>query len=129
MQGQVIETPIVRFSDIKHLRILYWCVAIHTGLGYYNWTSFNYQIPDILEKNFGITGNLKGRLNSIPFFICFITPLWGALIDKFGKKVYILMFASIICLLCHISFLLIPKENCGMLPIIPLIGLGLYLSF
>ena len=68
-------------------------------------------------------------MSTIPFFIGLITPFWGFLIDKTGKRVYVLLLASIICLFSHTSFLIIPKENCGILPIIPLIGLGVYLSF
>lgn len=58
------------------------------------------------------------------------TPLWGIITDKFGKRLYFILFSFIVDLLAFIVFLIEPEADqpSFIAPMIPLIMQGLFLG-
>ena len=85
-QGPLPKPRVINLKDLKHFNLLYFCVALHCATGYFNYTSFNTEIPSMLQHYYGLSQQKSNTFSSIPFYICFSTPLWGIAIDMFGNR-------------------------------------------
>ena len=129
VDGQVEEeVEIVDLSSISNLRYIFWILAMICVCLYGGFLPFNNIASAFLTATYfkdlpeNEARNKAGVYMSIPFIIgIFFVPLFGYLIDKFGKRAHLSLLSAILGLFCFFLFITIT-------PLIPLIILGLTYS-
>lgn len=116
------------FKDIKYFNRLFWVITFLCLTSYGAVLPFNY-----ISTSFFTSTSLKnlpkqqarkqaGIYMSIPFFMgAVLIPIFGLIIDNFGKRTFFALLSGIMCMLSFVLFYV-------MEPIIPLIILGLSYS-
>jgi nitrate/nitrite transporter NarK len=85
---------------------------------------FNAFAPDFLLNKFGMSYEASGRISSLlPLGTLLFTPLFGFLIDRYGKAATAMILGSLILVLVHLSF-----TFTNVYPHIPMIFLGISFS-
>lgn len=83
---------------------------------------FNAYLPDILLNKYGFSIELSGSTSAyIMYGTIVLTPLFGALIDKFGKRATSMFFGSGVIIIAH---LLLSLTNIPPIAIILLLGIS-----
>ncbi len=63
--------------------------------------------PDFLLNKFGMSLTQSGKIASILYWVTiFATPLFGLVIDKFGKSATLMIFGAILLTIVHLTFAL-----------------------
>lgn len=76
---------------------------------------------------FGVDKNLAGiYLLTIYLSASFITPLFGMIVDRFGRRVLFMIFSVILFMLAMVVFCLIPEDCASWVPLMPLILTGVF---
>jgi len=85
---------------------------------------FNAFAPDFLLNKFGMSYEASGQIASLlPLGTLFFTPLFGFMIDRYGKAASAMILGSLVLLLVHISF-----TFTMITPHVPMILLGVAFS-
>ncbi len=80
--------------------------------------------PDFLLNKFGMSMSKSGEIASILYWVTMIaTPLFGFIVDKYGKSATLMIFGSILLTLIHLSFAFTHFN-----PIVPLVLLGIAIA-
>ncbi len=80
--------------------------------------------PDLFYHKFGVSYEESGQIASLlPLGTLFFTPLFGFLIDKYGKAASAMIFGSLVLLLVHLGFALTMIQ-----PYVPMILIGISFS-
>ncbi len=80
--------------------------------------------PDFLLNKFGMTLSQSGKIASILYWVTmFATPLFGLVVDKFGRSATLMIFGSILLTLIHLTFAFTYIN-----PIVPLVLLGIAIA-
>lgn len=80
--------------------------------------------PDFFFNKFGVSYEESGVIASyLPLGTLIFTPLFGFLIDKYGKAATAMIFGSIVLVLVHLSF-----TFTNIYPVLPMILLGISFS-
>ncbi|MCF8388778.1 MAG: MFS transporter, partial [Bacteroidales bacterium] len=80
--------------------------------------------PDFLLNKFGMGLSQSGKIASILYWVTmFATPLFGLVVDKFGRSATLMIFGSILLTLIHLTFALTYFN-----PIVPLVLLGIAIA-
>jgi predicted MFS family arabinose efflux permease len=78
-----------------------------------------------LQKKFGLSPGQAGLFGSFVYIAtAVITPLFGLVLDRMGKRATIMLFGSLIIVPCHLALGLT-----NFSPLLPIIGLGVSFSF
>lgn len=110
-KGKVSEEDKFRFSDITRLlsnprfiAISLLCVFFYCCI-----ISFKKFGTSIVIPRFGMdVDSAKWVISMIPFFTVVFTPLFGALVDRFGKASLWMAIGSVLVLIAHILLCLAP---------------------
>lgn len=123
------ETDKVNLRDITKFSFSYWLLCLNCFLLYscYNvWTTF---INAFYTTKYSFSISEAGNIISILYFqasIC--APLFGIIIDKIGKRCFLLILSSLLAIGSHVIWLLLPPcEKCWV-SIVPLIIFGTFYS-
>jgi predicted MFS family arabinose efflux permease len=114
------------FKDIRqilgnraYLYIALLCVTFYSAV-----FPFLAYAPDFFADKFGFTDVQSGRITSIlPFATAIFTPLFGFLIDRYGRSATAMIFGSLALFTVHALFGLT-----NILPYVPMIFLGIAFS-
>jgi len=89
---------------LKRFRLFYFLLLLNIGFTYTAVFGFTSNANDLISERFGFTPEEAGKLLTI-IYICplIITPTVGALTDKFGKRMLIVMIGSLCFLVTHFS--------------------------
>jgi nitrate/nitrite transporter NarK len=80
--------------------------------------------PDFLLNKFGMSLSHSGKIASILYWVTmFATPLFGLVVDKFGRSATLMIYGSILLTLIHLTFAMTHVN-----PIIPLVLLGIAIA-
>jgi nitrate/nitrite transporter NarK len=115
-----------RFRDIlglignpAYLFIAIICVTFYSAV-----FPFNAFAPDFLYHKFGMSYEASGQISSLlPLGTLIFTPLFGFMIDRYGKAASAMILGSLVLLLVHLCF-----TFTGIVPHIPMIMLGVAFS-
>jgi nitrate/nitrite transporter NarK len=115
-----------KFSDIlgllgnrAYLYIAIICVTFYSAV-----FPFNAFAPDFLYHKFGMSYEASGRISSLlPFGTMIFTPLFGFMIDRYGRAASAMILGSLVLLLVHLSF-----TFTDIIPHIPMVLLGVAFS-
>ena len=115
-------------DTLLHFNSLFWVISIICLVLYGTVLPFNYIATgffcDTSLKSYpqSEAKNIAGIYMGVPFLIsALMVPVFGIIIDKFGKRAYITLLSGVLCVLSFVLFYLLE-------PIIPLIILGLTYS-
>ena len=113
-----------RLKEIFTFSPSFWFISLLCVTFYSAVFPFQAYAPDILVQKFGYSVTLAGSIASALIFGTMIfTPIFGWLVDRFGKRATLMMLGSLLLIPCHllIGFTYIP-------PIIPIFVVGIALS-
>ena len=110
--GKILSNP-------AYLYIALLCVTFYSAV-----FPFLAYAPDLFLNKFGMTAIQSGQITSLlPLGTLFFTPLFGFLIDRYGKAATAMIFGSSILLVLHLNF-----AFTDLPPHIPMILLGIAFS-
>lgn len=120
------STEKFKFKDIlallgnpAYLFIALICVTFYSAV-----FPFNAFAPDFLYHTFGMSYEASGQIASLlPLGTLVFTPLFGFMIDRYGRAASAMILGSLVLLLVHLSF-----TFTGIYPHIPMILLGVAFS-
>ncbi|MCF6341872.1 MAG: MFS transporter [Bacteroidales bacterium] len=118
----VVETKKFKLSDITKIlsNRAYFYIALLCVTFYAAVFPFMAFAPDFFYHQFGMSYEQSGQIASLlPLGTLFFTPLFGFLIDRYGKAATAMIFGSLALLLVHLTF-----AFTGMAPHLPMILLG-----
>jgi len=122
-----------KFSDIKHFPCVFYLLILNCGCLYAGFYGFTNNLSDILITRFGFTqGGSTAAGNIIPIiFFCavILTPIIGSLVDKYGKRALIMLFACIIYFFDNLFIAFYPDSPKGQpnyIAVLMLFGTGLF---
>lgn len=102
-----------------YLLIALICVTFYSAV-----FPFNAFAPDFLFNKFGMSYEASGQIASLlPLGTLVFTPLFGFMIDRYGKAASAMVLGSLVLLLVHLSF-----TFTTVMPHIPMIMLGVAFS-
>jgi MFS family permease len=113
-----------RLKEVFTFSPSFWFISLLCVTFYSAVFPFQAYAPDILVQKFGYSVTLAGSIASALIFGTMIfTPIFGWLVDRFGKRASLMMLGSLLLIPCHllIGFTYIP-------PIIPIFVVGIALS-
>ncbi len=120
------EADSFKISDIvkllqnkAYLFIVLLCVTFYSAV--FPFIAFT---PDMLANKYGFDTVTSGRITSLlPIATAIFTPLFGILIDRYGRSASAMIFGSLILFFVHLSFAVT-----NITPYVPLIMLGIVFS-
>ncbi|EAR94487.1 MFS transporter (macronuclear) [Tetrahymena thermophila SB210] len=106
------EDDKIKLSDIKKLGFDYWLICISCVLNYVCFFPFMQVLQNYLINQFGMNEDNAPNFMSIPYFMsAALTPLIGLLVDRIGKRGYLLICASLIMVVAHFTMLVVPQSD------------------
>jgi MFS family permease len=128
LQTNYEDDSLASLSSILELGSLFWLISLICLFLYGGYLPFNYIASGFLTENYFNNmpkvdaQNKAGLFMSVPFFISAImVPIYGIIIDIFGQRAYLSLFASFLGFISFTMFFYVP-------PIYALIMLGLTYS-
>ena len=119
----VFKTDPFKLSDITKIlsNRAYFYIALLCVTFYAAVFPFMAFAPDFFFHQFGMSYEQSGQIASLlPLGTLFFTPLFGFLIDRYGKAATAMIFGSLTLLVVHLTF-----ACTGMAPHLPMILLGI----
>jgi nitrate/nitrite transporter NarK len=119
----VSKTEPFKLSDITKIlsNRAYFYIALLCVTFYAAVFPFMAFAPDFFFHQFGMSYEQSGQIASLlPLGTLFFTPLFGFLIDRYGKAATAMIFGSLTLLVVHLTF-----AFTGMAPHLPMILLGI----
>lgn len=113
-KGEVRETDKFRFSDLLRLLVnpRFIMISLLCVFFYCCIISFKKFGTSIVIPRFGMElDSAKWVITMIPFFTVIFTPLFGALVDRFGKATLWMLTGSLMVLAAHLLLCLAPQGN------------------
>ena len=122
------DDSLASISSVAELGSIFWIISLLCVTLYGAVLPFNYIASGFLTENYfnnipkAEAQNKAGLYMSVPFFIsAFMVPIYGMLIDNYGQRAYMSLFASICGFICFLMFYFLP-------PLYGLITLGMTYS-
>jgi len=107
------------FGNKAYMFIAIICVTFYSAV-----FPFNAFAPDFLLNKFGMSYEASGQISSLlPLGTLIFTPLFGFLIDRYGKAASAMIIGSLVLLMVHLTF-----TFTTLTPHIPMILLGMAFS-
>jgi len=98
--GFAIRDLVKILSNKTFIFIALLCVTFYSAV-----FPFNAYAPDLLLHKFGVSYKESGIISSyLPLGTMFFTPLFGFLIDRYGKAATSMIFGALVLVLVHLSF-------------------------
>ncbi|KRX08294.1 Major facilitator superfamily domain, general substrate transporter [Pseudocohnilembus persalinus] len=119
----------IDIKQISSLPISFQLICAITCLGYSIFYPFTYQMESIFKQKFGVNKNNTGNLQSLMYTISMASPLLGILIDRVGKRLYLLAFGLFCGSLSFLILIILPscEQSCLGPLYLPVILDGIYL--
>lgn len=93
---------------------------------YVDISCFNNIASNYFQERFGYNSIEAGSIISITYIVAaLLCPVFGLLVDKFGRRVDFILFSAFIVTFVHVSFLLTPETTRPIYPIFYMVFLGL----
>lgn len=117
------EIETFKLRDIQDFPISYWYLTLICIFFYGGVATFNIFSPDLLKYRFHYSTTLSAQLSSLMLIGNILTiPIFGAFIDKFGKKASLMVLSTFISLIGIIAVLLTKA------PLVPIFLIGIAFS-
>mmetsp|Transcript_21546 Transcript_21546/g.3523 ORF Transcript_21546/g.3523 Transcript_21546/m.3523 type:complete len:182 (-) Transcript_21546:343-888(-) len=115
----------VNLRDIKTFDIRFWLISINCVVVYICVMPFNNIASAFYQNRFNFSSITAGWIISITYLISAIfSPFLGLMIDKIGKRVWMIILSAGMMTITHLAFLIMPDCDQCVYSILPLILLG-----
>lgn len=106
---------------------MFWILVLDCALIYGSFFAFNGNANFLLKNMYSIDSTIAGVfLLSIYCCAAVITPFFGNLIDKYGRRAFFMIISNIIFIIALIVLLSIPNHINKLFALIPLILIGIF---
>lgn len=129
-EGPAASEDTFKMSDLKILvsNKMFWIICFLCLTFYAGVFPFLKYATDLMIQKFNVDGYYAGIIPGlVPFGTLFMTPLFGAFIDKRGKAASLMIFGSCLLLVIHLLFAL-PVLDQGFISILLMILMGIAFS-
>lgn len=111
-RGSIIDDDEkVNLKDIRNFSSTFWILVLNCALIYGSFFAFNANSNALLHNMYGIPTSIAGvYLLSIYLSASIITPFFGMIIDKYGKRVLLMMFSVCLFLVAIVIFCVLPSD-------------------
>lgn len=118
----------IKFRDISKMSGTFWILIILCMLTEALFVPFLDNGNDFFQVRFQISGSEAGTLLMLPYLVSAITtPFLGTLIDKIGRRGYMIILTTFIFLGTHLLLLFLSCSSKCLISTLPLVCLGLIL--
>lgn len=121
-----------KVSDLRYIfsSKVFWIVALLCVLYYSAIFPFQNYAGNMLQCNLGLTEEQAGQIFFVfPLGAAAITPILGNYLDKHGKGASMLIYGSLLMIICHLTFaFIIPATQSAILAYAAIILLGISFS-
>ena len=123
------EAEKINLKDVSKFTLSYWilclqCLVVYNC--YFTWTDI---INAFYVAKYNFTISTAGNLVSIPYFqAAVITPMFGTLIDRLGKRGFFMILSSLLAIGVHFFWFALPGCERCWLSVVPLIIFGIFYS-
>ncbi len=119
----------IRLKDIKNFKRIFWFLAVNYGLAGSIFFTFTNLANDFVSQRFGFDNIEAGDIvASIYIAMAIAAPACGLLVDKYGRRVKVLVLACLLGIAIYTFLAFMPVCNKCYTIIFPLIGLGIFLG-
>mmetsp|Transcript_8996 Transcript_8996/g.10111 ORF Transcript_8996/g.10111 Transcript_8996/m.10111 type:complete len:479 (+) Transcript_8996:49-1485(+) len=126
-EEQEEEESIFSFKAVKSFKLIFWLLLLNCGLIYTGFYAFTNQANLFLQKRFGLSNDEAGGIIPIIYLVAaVITPLFGLLTDKIGKRSLIMIFSTALLCVAHGMFVWLPNYNGSYICILPVSLFGIF---
>lgn len=121
------ESSIFSWQAIKSFRLIFWLLLLNCGLIYTGFYAFTNQANSFLQKRFGLTSDEAGSIIPIIYLTAAaVTPLFGLLTDKIGKRSLIMIASTALLCVAHGLFTWLPNYDGSYICILPVALFGIF---
>jgi nitrate/nitrite transporter NarK len=121
------ESEQINLKDIFKFDIKLWILVVTCTLIYGSFFAFNGNANDILHNMYNIPTGIAGvYLLVIYLSASIVTPMFGLVVDKYGRRVLLMILSITLFLIALVVFCIIPSDCNQIIPLIPLILIGLF---
>ena len=121
------ESEQIHFKDIFKFDLKFWILVITCTLIYGSFFAFNGNANDILHNMYNIPTGIAGvYLLVIYLSASIVTPMFGMVVDKYGRRVLLMILSITLFLVALVVFCIIPSDCNKIIPLVPLVLIGLF---
>ena len=125
MKAAISEEEKFKFSDLYSFNIQYWLLTISCAVTYMSIFTFIQNASDMLQTKYHFDKITAGLLFGVPYIISAIaSPFLGFLVDKIGKRAFMMCVASSILTMAFLISLMMPECDKCYMPVYPLVITG-----
>uniref|UniRef100_A0A7S3CJD5 Lysosomal dipeptide transporter MFSD1 n=1 Tax=Strombidium rassoulzadegani TaxID=1082188 RepID=A0A7S3CJD5_9SPIT len=122
----VAEDEKFKLSDLYQFNASFWLLTVSCVLTYGTIYPFIQNASDMLQTKYHFDKITAGFLFGVPYLISAVTsPFLGLLIDKVGKRAFLLCLSSSVLILAFASSMMMPECNQCYNQVYPLVFTGL----
>ena len=115
-------------SVLKELGTVFWLMAFNVMFVYACYLGFVNNSNDILCSLYGYTPQEAGEFITLMYLSASMTPVFGMLIDKVGRRINLLLILLLLVSIPFLSFCLLPNAMTEKVILPLLVFIGLFFS-
>jgi len=130
LEKGVVAKSRFHFTDLKSLPFIFYLMLVNYPCLYGSFFGLSNNINNIMVERFGFDVNQVGNLVMIIYLAAAaVGPFFGPFLDKYGKRIRVMFYASVLFLLTEIQILMLsdrPAHDPNYMIIMPLVGISLF---
>ena len=116
-------------AELRKFSTIFWVVVLNCILSYTSYFAFVDNGNDILCTLFQFTPQKAGELLTIVYMVsAFLTPIFGIIIDRFGRRLNLMLFSLIFLVVPHIILNTLPHDGNKIFVILALFLIGVFFA-
>ena len=116
------------FEKLKDMGGIFWIMVLNALFAYACYFGFVNNSNDILCTLYGYTPQQAGELVTIMYFSAALTPIFGCIIDRIGKRVNILLILLVFLMIPFMNLFFLPITYSKKFIVLSLIFIGVFFS-
>lgn len=128
MDLSFIENGIISWRKLKEFGLFFWLMVLNIMFIYACYFGFVNNSNDILCSMYGYTPQYSGELATIMYFSASLTPIFGMIIDKIGRRVHLMMILLVLLSIPYFTLFFMPNKYSEKMTVINLIFIGVFFS-
>lgn len=116
-------------KEFKSFSLIFWTLVLNCIFAYTSYFAFVDNGNDLLCTLFGFTPQKAGDLLTIVYMVsAFLTPIFGIIIDKMGRRLNLMLFSLICLVIPHIVLNVLDKDSDKMWVMLVLFLIGVFFA-
>lgn len=119
----------ITLKELRSFSWIFWIVVLNCILSYTSYFSFVDNGNDLLCTLFKYTPQKAGELLTVVYMVsAFLTPIFGIIVDKIGKRLNLMMIALILLIVPHVILNVLPQECDKIWVVLALFLIGVFFA-